>query len=63
MGVASDKNFWEPSGRVGVITQGKYSNRLILFYPEPTPGHWAEVVSPSLKEGRFGKSLGVGGGL
>jgi hypothetical protein len=47
----SDKNFWEPNGRVGVITRGTYTNRLILFYPEPTPGHWAEVVSSSLEEG------------
>jgi hypothetical protein len=47
----SDKNFWEPNGRVGVITRGKYTNRLILFYPEPTPGHWVEVVSSSLEEG------------
>jgi hypothetical protein len=47
----SDKEFWEPNGRVGVITQGEYTNRMILFYPEPTPGHWTEVVSSSLEEG------------
>ena len=51
LALLSDKNFWEPNGRVGVITRGEYSNRLILFYPEPTPGHWAEVVSSSLGEG------------
>lgn len=47
----SDKEFWEPNGRVGVIIQGEYTNRMILFYPEPTPGHWTEVVSSSLEEG------------
>jgi hypothetical protein len=35
----ADQSFWEPEGRVGVITKGKYANRLILFYPDPTPGH------------------------
>ncbi|CAH0271302.1 hypothetical protein SRABI83_03656 [Arthrobacter sp. Bi83] len=51
LALLSDKEFWEPNGRVGVITQGKYTNRLILFHPEPTPGQWAEVVSSSLEEG------------
>lgn len=47
----ADKTFWEPDGRIGVITNGDYTNRLILFYPEPTPGHWTEVVSSSREEG------------
>jgi hypothetical protein len=47
----ADKTFWEPDGRIGVITNGKYTNRLVLFYPEPTPGHWTEVVSSSREEG------------
>ncbi|TSE16003.1 hypothetical protein B1A87_008965 [Arthrobacter sp. KBS0703] len=51
LALLSDKELWEPNGRVGVITQGEYTNRLILFYPEPTPGQWAEVVSSSLEEG------------
>jgi hypothetical protein len=47
----ADKAFWEPDGRIGIITNGKYTNRLIFFYPEPTPGHWTEVVSSSREEG------------
>jgi hypothetical protein len=38
-------------GRVGVITQGEYRDRLILFYAEPTPGYWTGVVSSSPEEG------------
>jgi hypothetical protein len=47
----ADQSFWGPDGRIGVITKGKYTNRLILFYPDPTPGHWTEVVSSSREEG------------
>src|SRR5689334_20107339 len=47
----ADQSFWEPDGRIGVINKGKYTERLILFYPEPTPGHWTEVVSSSREEG------------
>lgn len=31
LALLSDKELWEPNGRVGVITQGEYTNRLILF--------------------------------
>jgi hypothetical protein len=47
----ADQTFWEPAGRIGVITQGEYANRLILLYSEPTPGHWTEVVSSLRDEG------------
>lgn len=49
--LVADKDFWEPDGRVGVITQGEHKDRLILFYAEPTPGHWTGVVSSSPPEG------------
>ena len=29
----------------------EYTNRMILFYPEPALGHWTEVASSSLEEG------------
>ena len=45
----ADQSFWRPEGRVGVITKGKYANRLILS--GPNPGHWTEVVSSSREEG------------
>jgi hypothetical protein len=43
-------DFWGHNGRVGVITQGDWTNRLILVYPD-TPGTWAFVASSSPGEG------------
>lgn len=42
-------DFWGHNGRVGVITQGDWTNRLILVYPD-TPETWAFVASSSPAE-------------
>jgi hypothetical protein len=43
-------DFWGDDGRVGVISRGDWTNRLVLVYPD-TPGTWAFVVSSSPGEG------------
>jgi hypothetical protein len=43
-------DFWGHNGRVGVITQGDWTNRLILVYPD-TAKTWAFVASSSHGEG------------
>lgn len=46
-----DESFWGWDGRLGVITRGEWKDRLALFYPDVTPGHWTCVVSSSAEEG------------
>jgi hypothetical protein len=46
-----DSRFWGQDGRIGVITRGEWKDRLALFYPDLTPGHWTCVVSSSPVEG------------
>ncbi|MFE5836018.1 hypothetical protein [Arthrobacter sp. NPDC056493] len=45
-------DFWGRNGRVGVTTQGDWTNRLILVYPD-TLETWAFVASSSPGEGDF----------
>jgi hypothetical protein len=43
-------DFWGHNGRVGVVTQGDWTNRLILVYPDAL-GSWTFVASSSPGEG------------
>ena len=44
-------DFWGELGRLGVITTGEWTNRLVLMYPDSLPGSWTFVVSSSIEEG------------
>lgn len=49
MAALRDPGFWGPDGRVGVITQGDWTNRLILVYPDAL-GTWTFIASSSPEE-------------
>lgn len=44
-----DADFWGTDGRVGVITSGEWTNRLILVYPDSL-GTWTFIASTSPEE-------------
>lgn len=49
MSASRDPGFWRPDGRVGVITHGEWTNRLILVYPDAL-GTWTFTASSSPEE-------------
>ena len=49
MSASRDPGFWGPDGRVGVITHGEWTNRLILVYPDAL-GIWTFTASSSPAE-------------
>ena len=49
MSALRDPGFWGTDGRVGVITQGEWTNRLILVYPDAL-GTWTFTASSSPEE-------------
>ncbi|MFE5839591.1 hypothetical protein [Arthrobacter sp. NPDC056493] len=48
--VLPNAEFWGHNGRVGVISHGDWTNRLILVYPD-APGIWAFVASSNTGDG------------
>ncbi|KQN86172.1 hypothetical protein [Arthrobacter sp. Leaf69] len=49
MAALRDPDFWGDDGRLGVITQGAWTNRLILVYPDAL-GTWTFIASSSAEE-------------
>jgi hypothetical protein len=50
--VLPNAEFWGDNGRVGVISHGDWTDRLILVYPD-APGIWAFVASSNPGEGEL----------